>query len=90
MVSPYMTVKEVARYLKISTTSVYRLIHEGKIPAFKIGSDHRFIRSAIDEWIASQTLPKSRTGRYEARLNLTPPVCVVRNWASQSNNVQRP
>jgi excisionase family DNA binding protein len=49
-----MTVWTVALYLHCHTGTIYRLLKERKIPAFKIGSDWRFFRSAIDEWIARQ------------------------------------
>jgi len=35
-VGPVMTMREVARYLRIHPSTIYRLLHEGKFPAFKI------------------------------------------------------
>jgi excisionase family DNA binding protein len=49
-----MTVASLALYLRCSPASIYRLLKEKQIPAFKLGSDWRFSRSAIDEWIAGQ------------------------------------
>jgi excisionase family DNA binding protein len=46
-----LTVSSLARYLHCHPATVYRLLKERKIPAFKVGSDWRFSRSAIDEWI---------------------------------------
>ena len=37
-----MTLKEVARYLSVHPNTIYRLAKQGKIPAFKVGSDWRF------------------------------------------------
>jgi len=37
-----MTVKEVAGYLSLSVKTIYRLVEEGTIPAFKIGGQWRF------------------------------------------------
>jgi len=47
------TVSTLARYLHCHPRTVNRLLKNKKIPgAFKLGSDWRFQRSAIDEWIA--------------------------------------
>jgi excisionase family DNA binding protein len=52
-----MTVDEVAQFLRIHKTTVYRLLKESKIPAFRVGSDWRFNREEIDRWIQ---LPHNR------------------------------
>jgi excisionase family DNA binding protein len=46
-----MTVSGLANYLRCHPSTVYRLLKEKKIPAFKVGSDWRFQRSQIDRWI---------------------------------------
>ena len=46
-----MTMKEVAKYLKINEKTAYRLASEGKIPGFKVGGSWRFRQSDIDDWI---------------------------------------
>lgn len=51
---PVMTIKDVAGYLGVHPMTVYKFAKAGKIPAFKIGSDWRFHRRYIDEWIESQ------------------------------------
>jgi excisionase family DNA binding protein len=52
--SPLMTLQEVAAYLRVHTSTVYRLLKEGKLPAFKFGSDWRFNRENIDAWVKKQ------------------------------------
>ena len=52
--SPLMTLQEVAAYLRVHTSTVYRLLNEGKLPAFKFGSDWRFNRENIDAWVKKQ------------------------------------
>ena len=47
-----LTLEEVAAYLKAGKRTVYRLAHEGKIPAFKLGGSWRFSRAELDRWIA--------------------------------------
>jgi excisionase family DNA binding protein len=48
--SDLMTVRELAQYLRCHPSSIYKLLKESKIPAFKVGNDWRFKREAIDEW----------------------------------------
>jgi excisionase family DNA binding protein len=45
-----MTVKEVADYLRIATSTVYRLTERGALPALKVGSGWRFNNRMIDKW----------------------------------------
>jgi excisionase family DNA binding protein len=49
-----LTLAEVAAYLRVCRSTIYRLLKAGKIPAFKIGSDWRFNREHIDEWRLKQ------------------------------------
>jgi excisionase family DNA binding protein len=51
-----LTVKEISELLKIHQTTVYRLTKEGRIPAFRIGSEWRFRKDQIVHWIAEQTI----------------------------------
>jgi excisionase family DNA binding protein len=50
MVPAVMTVREVAAYLRVHPSTIYRLLKQGKIPAFRIDSDWRFHVKTIDEW----------------------------------------
>lgn len=47
-----MTSGEAADYLKMHVKTVCRLAKEGKIPAKKVGSEWRFLRSVLDNWLA--------------------------------------
>jgi excisionase family DNA binding protein len=47
---PILTVKELSHYLKVHPSTVYRLLRDGQLPAFKVGSDWRFNVEAIDRW----------------------------------------
>ena len=49
-----MTVREVTEYLRIHRTTLYRLLKEKEIPAFRIGSDWRFSRTQLDKWRLSR------------------------------------
>lgn len=46
-----MTAKEVADYLNIHPLTVHKYARQGKIPAFKIGTDWRFHKKYIEKWI---------------------------------------
>ena len=52
-----MTTKEVADYLRVHQSTVYKLLRRRKVPAFRIGSDWRFNKSQIDQWMAGLTKP---------------------------------
>ncbi len=47
--SPYMTVQEVAEYLRIHAMTVHRLLNTGKLPGFRTGArgNWRVPRQAI-------------------------------------------
>ena len=46
-----MNVEQVADYLGVHTSTIYKYAQRGTIPAFKIGSDWRFSTKHIDRWI---------------------------------------
>jgi len=52
--SEIMTIEDVADYLRIPISSVYKLAQEGKIPAQKVGRHWRFYRPILTQWIAGQ------------------------------------
>jgi excisionase family DNA binding protein len=45
-----LTVKDLAQYLKVHPSTIYRLLKDGQLPAFKVGSDWRFNIEAIQHW----------------------------------------
>lgn len=52
--SKIMTVKECADYLNVHPSTIYKLLSQHKLPAFKVGSDWRFNIKAIDVWRLDQ------------------------------------
>jgi excisionase family DNA binding protein len=46
-----LTTVQVARYLKVDKFTVYRLVTQRKIPAFKVGSQWRYKKKLIDAWL---------------------------------------
>lgn len=49
-----LTLQELAVYLKIPESSLYKIVREGKVPARKVGKHWRFSRAAIDAWISQK------------------------------------
>ena len=47
-----LTIEELALYLKLSKSTLYKLAQEGKVPGQKVGKHWRFRRDVIDDWIA--------------------------------------
>jgi excisionase family DNA binding protein len=45
-----LTVSEVAAYLHVHPSTIYRLLRAHQLPAFRIGSDWRFDIEKIDQW----------------------------------------
>jgi excisionase family DNA binding protein len=50
----FLTTKEVAEYLRVNQYTVYRLVAQKKLPAFKVGSQWRFKRTVLDHWLKRQ------------------------------------
>jgi excisionase family DNA binding protein len=50
-----LTIKELAKYLKINERTVYLLAKEKKIPGIKIGGSWRFKKEMIDNWIKNSS-----------------------------------
>jgi excisionase family DNA binding protein len=46
--SELLTIQEVAGYLDVNRFTVYRLISQKKIPAFKVGGQWRFKQEMIE------------------------------------------
>jgi excisionase family DNA binding protein len=49
--SDVLTIEELSSYLKISKSTLYKLVREGKIPCQKVGRHWRFRKKAIDRWL---------------------------------------
>jgi excisionase family DNA binding protein len=46
-----LTLEEVADYLRLSKDTVYRMASAGKLPASKVGSQWRFRKEDVDQWL---------------------------------------
>jgi excisionase family DNA binding protein len=50
-----LTLSEVARFLRVHPSTVYRLLKHQDIPAFRVGSDYRFTQEAIESWMKKRS-----------------------------------
>lgn len=48
----FLTPQEVSELLRVSVYTVRRWIHEGQLPAYKVGRAWRISESAIGEWLS--------------------------------------
>lgn len=46
-----LTIDDLASYLKIAKSTLYKLAQEGKLPGQKVGRHWRFHREAVDRWL---------------------------------------
>ncbi|MBX3368705.1 MAG: helix-turn-helix domain-containing protein [Phycisphaeraceae bacterium] len=49
-----MTIDDLAAYLQVSKSSLYKLAQEGKIPGQKVGKHWRFHKKIIDRWLSEK------------------------------------
>ena len=49
-----MTTGEVAKYLRVSRATIYRLVKQGEIPVSRIAKHLRFRRDIIDRWLSEK------------------------------------
>lgn len=49
--SEILTVLDVARFLRVPKSTVYKLARLGELPASKIGKHWRFLRRDIQDWM---------------------------------------
>ena len=46
-----MTISDLAEYLQVSKSSLYKLVQSGKVPGQKVGKHWRFHKESVDEWL---------------------------------------
>ena len=49
--SRILTVRELAGYLHVDVSTIYRLVRKKELPGFRLGRDWRFKLEAIENWI---------------------------------------
>lgn len=58
-----LTIEELAVYLKIAKSTLYKLSQEHRIPAQKVGRHWRFRKDAIDRWLEDPGAAREATER---------------------------
>lgn len=54
MDTEFLTVEEVATYLRLPLSTVYKLVQDKKLPGFKVGKHWRFRKDTFEKWIIEQ------------------------------------
>ena len=54
-----LNLKDLAEFLHVHPSTIYRLMKHGKLRSFKVGSDYRFRLVDVNAWIAEQTKKES-------------------------------
>ena len=49
--STFLTVAEVAAMMRVSKMTVYRLVHNGELPAVRVGRSFRVREADVDEYL---------------------------------------
>ena len=49
-----LTANELADFLRIHRSTVYRLLRSGQLPAFRVGNDWRFSRDLVEKYLHSR------------------------------------
>ena len=57
-----MNVDQAARYLGVSSDTMYKYLSSGKLPAFKLGNRWRLKKSTLDRWMEKQSKPHVSRG----------------------------
>ena len=56
----WLTIEELSGYLKMSRSKLYQMAQKGELPGSKIGTQWRFDRDEIDDWVKSHKFSTSR------------------------------
>lgn len=51
-----LTIKQVADYLQMDTTTIYGWAQQGKLPAIKVGRNWRFRKEKLDQWLEQREI----------------------------------
>ena len=57
-----LTIREVAKMLKLAEKTVYSLVADNDIPGFKVGGSWRFSRKELEKWVEAQNRKAKKNG----------------------------
>ena len=58
----FLTVAEVAGLMRVSTMTVYRLVHAGEMPAVRVGRSFRVPEQAVHDYLRHSLVDSSVRG----------------------------
>lgn len=47
----FLTVAEVAKIMRVSKMTVYRMVHSGELPAVRVGRSFRVPENAVEDYL---------------------------------------
>jgi len=56
-----MNVSELAEYIGVSRSKIYKLIRDKKVPASKIGRQYKFSKQVVDSWLKENIITLATT-----------------------------
>jgi excisionase family DNA binding protein len=56
----WLSLDELAAYIKKPKSTLYKLLQRGKLPGHKVGRSWRFDREEVDTWIKEGGFPRSQ------------------------------
>ncbi len=62
-----MTLPELAKYIRVHKSIVYRMLKDNRIPAIKVGNQWRFKKDRIDCWLEFDGLKMSAEMEEESK-----------------------
>ena len=57
-----LTVRELAEFLQVDVSTIYRLVWTKELPAFRVGRDWRFKLDEIENWMLERQ-KRTRSGQ---------------------------
>ena len=58
-----MCLDELASYLKLSKSTLYKVVQQGGLPGQKVGKQWRFHKSAMEDWLRQHPEQPSEKGK---------------------------
>jgi excisionase family DNA binding protein len=50
----FLTPVEASKYLRVNKRTIYRWVHDGKVPCRRAGKQWRFSKNELDQWSKKQ------------------------------------
>ena len=56
--SEFLTPEEASKYLRVNKRTIYRWVHDGRVPCRRVGKQWRFSKEELDQWSKKQARAK--------------------------------